>query len=82
MNFEEQITQLLLIILALLMAYGGITFWTKRRSEKLAGTANGTADGVTGGGVGGTGGMSGGGGMDVSTEMGDGSGAVASAGGG
>ena len=74
MNFGEQITQLLAIIVVLGMAYVGLTFWTKRQDEQLAAKPDGTADGV--GGVGGVGGM------DVSTEMGGGSDAVASTGGG
>lgn len=83
MNFGEQITQLLAIIIVLGMAYVGLTFWTKRRDEQLAAKPDGTADGVGGvGGVGGTGGVGGVGGMDVSTEMGGGSDAMASTGGG
>ena len=82
MSFEAQITQLVLIIVVLVMAYAGLTFWTKRRAGQVAEQAERAADGMTGGGADGMGGMDDVGGMDVSTEMGGGSGAVASAGGG
>ncbi len=41
MGFGEQMTQLMLIILALGLAYGGIMFWTKR-------TGNGGGGGILG----------------------------------
>ena len=68
MDFGEQITQLLLVILALLVAFFGVTFWTKRKSGQLGGEPSSAEAPPVPGGAGGTAGVEALGALDEATE--------------